>query len=152
VAVAASLSKTADLGATQRPSARPMPTAIPAPPFTILRPMWLPEPLTVREQPIPGPQPSDGAGVILGFDPHPDTLPSQVLMTLRETPKAASSAVAIPDPQVAQEMIGGHDVTIVRRGDTWVSLSWAQGDVALTLTNPARYTPDQLRRIVASVQ
>ncbi len=152
VTIAASLSKTADLGATQRPTARPTPTAIPAPPFTILRPAWLPEPLTVREQPIPGPQPSDGAGVILGFDPHPDTPPSQALMTLRETPKAATPAVATPDPQAAHEMIGGHDVTIVRRGEEWITLSWVQGDVALTLTNPARYTPDQLRRIVASVQ
>lgn len=152
VTVAASLSKTADLGATQQPTARPTPTAIPAPPFTILRPAWLPEPLTVREQPIPGPQPGIGAGVILGFDPHPDTPPSQALMTLREAPKAATPAVATPDPQAAQEMIGGHDVTIVRRGDAWVSLSWVQGDVALTLTNPARYTPDQLRQIVASVR
>jgi len=151
VTIAASLSKTADLGATQRPTARPTPTAIPAPPFTILRPAWLPEPLTVREQPILGSQPGTGAGVILGFDPHPDTLPSQALMTLRETPKAATLAVATPDPQAAHEMIGGHDVTIVRRGEEWVTLSWVQGDVALTLTNPARYTPDQLRQIVASV-
>ncbi|MGI8689547.1 MAG: hypothetical protein ACR2M3_13315 [Thermomicrobiales bacterium] len=58
-------------------------------------------------------------------------------------------------------------MTIVKRGDDWVTLAWAQGEIFLTLTNPydvppttnsfgpsshPRFRPDQLRQIVASVR
>jgi hypothetical protein len=76
-------------------------------------------------------------------------------------------ASAISDPQAVHETIEGHDVTIVKRGDDWVTLAWVQGDVFLRLTNPyalspttspfgpsshPHFTPDQLRQIVASVR
>lgn len=163
IRVAASMSVTADLGTTTIPSSRPTATAIPAPAFTILRPTYLPEPLTERQQFVASDVAGMGPGVVLGFS-RPNDSPQSALL-LREVPKAA--ATAISDPQAVHETIGGRDVTIVKRGDDWVTLAWVQGEVFLTLTNPytvppttspfgpsshPRFTPDQLRQIVASVR
>lgn len=54
VQVAASMSRTAELGVTELPARRPQP-AVPPPRFRVLRPEWLPEQMTVREETIPGP-------------------------------------------------------------------------------------------------
>lgn len=157
------MSETAELGPTTIPSSRPTATAIPAPAFTILRPTDLPEQLTERQQFVASDVAGVGPGVILGFS-RPNDSPQSTLL-LREIPRAA--APTISDPQAVHEMIGGRDATIVKRGDDWVTLAWVQGDVFLTLTNPygvpptispfgpsshPRFTPDQLRQIVASVR
>lgn len=152
--IAASMSQTADLGATALPAGRPE-AVVPAPRFTILRPTWLPEPMTVREQVLAGP-PELGSSVILGFDPRPADPPHAVL-TLHEMPGQQGPG-AVGDPQAGWERIGGHEVNVVRRGEGCVTLQWTQGEVALTLTNAydppgqLRYTCEQMRRIVESVR
>jgi len=154
--IAASMSRTADLANPQAPAGRPTPTPVPAPKFTILRPAWLPEPMTVSEQYEPG-SPEFGPWVTLGFDPHPNDAPHSVL-TLTEMPKAMISTVSQPDPQARQEKIGDYEVTIIYRGQNCMTLEWEVGELALTLINPydppgqPRYTCDQLRRIVESIQ
>lgn len=163
IRVAASMSETADLGTTTIPPSRPTATAIPAPAFTILRPTSLPEQLTERQQFVASDVAGVGPGVLLAFSRPND--PPQSALLLREVPRAA--ATAISDPQAVHELIGGRDVTIVKRGDDWVTLAWVQGDAFLRLTNPyavppttspfgpsshPRFTPDQLRQIVASVR
>ncbi|MBI2954940.1 MAG: zf-HC2 domain-containing protein [Chloroflexi bacterium] len=157
IKIAGSMSNIADLGRPETPAARPKPTPVPTPKFTILRPTWLPARMTVGEQYEPG-MPEHGSSVVLGFDPRPeDTQPHDVL-TLREMPKAQVGRRGNPDPQETHETIGGRDVTIVHRGDNCIALSWMQGDVALTLTNPydppgqPKYSCDDLRKIVASIQ
>lgn len=159
VKVAAAMSKTADLGRTEAPPARPIPTPVPPPAFAILRPTWLPEPMTVRQQEVPNPN-GPGSGVVLTFDPRPGDPPHAVL-TLREFPKGQAQAEPVEDPQATQEQLGGRQVTIVRRGGGCVAASWVQGDVALTLTNPydppgppgaVRYSCDQVRQIVGSIR
>lgn len=155
--IAASMSKTADLGPTARPTTRPSPTALPTPTFPVLRPSWLPEKLTVREQ-----VGSLGTGVApevtLTFDPRPNDKPHE-LLTLEERPASAGSG-GVVDSQVTHETIGGHAVAIVHRGQGCVSASWTQGGLSLTLTNPydppgppgaVRYSCDQLRRVIGSV-
>ena len=127
VKIAASMSKTADLGQTEMPKARPTPTPVPTPTFTLLRPTWLPEPMTVREQYEPG-SPEFGSWVTLGFDPRPGDEPHSVL-TLVEMPKAMISRGGSPDPQASQETIGGYDVTIVRRGQNCITLEWQVGEL-----------------------
>lgn len=73
VKIAVSMSKTADLGSIgSRPQPTPAPvlptpTPMPTPTFKVLRPTWLPEPMTVREQ-----VDLDFHVVTLGFDPQPD--------------------------------------------------------------------------------
>ena len=148
--IAASMSKTADLGKVEEPPARPTPTPLPPLQYKILRPAWLPEPMTVREQ-------RDGDVFTLGFDPRPNDAPHSVLM-LTEMPKDMISRGGSPDPQASQETIGGYDVTIVRRGQNCITLEWQVGELALTLTNPydppghPRYSCDQLRKIVESIR
>lgn len=159
VQIAASTSPTADLGPTEAPPARPTATPVPAPSFAILRPTWLPEPMTVREQYVPNPN-GPGSGVTLSFDPRPDDKPHD-LLTLSELPKGGEPLARVQDPQATTEQIGGREVVIVRRGQGCVTASWVQGEVALTLTNPydppgppgqVRYSCDQLRRIIESVR
>lgn len=156
VKIAASMSKTADLGEMERPTSRPTPTPLPPPQFRILRPTWLPEPMTVREEVQPG-LPEFGSMVIIGFDPRPDDEPHEVL-TLTEMPKAMIGPGGQPDPQARQEKIGDYKVTIIYRGQNCITLEWEVGDVHLTLTNPydppgqPRYTCEQLRQIVASIR
>ena len=150
VKIAASMSRTADLGKTEVSETRPTPTPLPTPSFTLLRPTWLPEPMTVREQ-------IDGQIVTLGFDPRPDDEPHSVL-TLSEIPTAMISKGGSPDPQASQETIGGYDVTIIRRGQNCITLEWEVGELHLTLSNPydppgyPRYSCDQLRKIVESIR
>ena len=155
--IAASMSTTESLGQMEPPAARPTATPVPAPPFTVLRPTWLPEPMTVREQYQPDPS-GRGSMIVIGFDPRPNDQPHGIL-TLREMAKeAVPGSGGKPDPEETRETIGGRDVRIVSRGEHWITLTWVQDDLALTLTNPydppgqPRYTPDQLRRIVESIQ
>lgn len=148
--VAASMSKTADLGKVEEPLARPTPTSLPPLQYKILRPTWFPEPMTVREQ-------RDGDVLALGFDPRPNDAPHSVL-TLMEMHQAMISPGGKPDPQTTHERIGGYDVTIIKRGQNCITLDWEVGDLHLTLTNPydppgqPRYSCDQLQKIVESIQ
>lgn len=87
--------------------------------------------------------------------------------TRAKTARSSPCPTVVSDPKAIDETIAGRDVTVVKRGDDWVTLSWTQGDIFLTLTSPydvlptigpfgpsshPRFTPDQLRRIVASVR
>ena len=126
------------------------PTPVPTPSFTILRPTWLPELATVREQ-------FDGQMVTLGFDPHPNDPPHEV-MTLMETPKSSITPGGSPDPQAGQEKIAGYDVTVIYRGQNCTMADWDSGDLHLTLTNTydppgqLRYTCEQMRKVIESIQ
>ncbi len=128
---------------------RPTPTTQPLK-YKILRPNWLPESMTVREQ-------RDGDITMLGFDPRPNDGPHDVL-TLREMPQAMILPGGNPDPQETHAQMGGHDVTIVQRGHNCITLTWNAGDLQLTLTNPydppghPRYSCDQLQKVVESVK
>jgi hypothetical protein len=159
VKIATSMSQTADVGQTEAPPARPTPTPVPAPGFAILRPTWLPEPMTVREQVVPN-RNGPGSGVKLTFDPRPGDKP-HALLTLEEFPVAPDRPAPVLGPQAGREQIGGREVTIGRRGEGCVTASWVQGEVALVLTNPydppgppgaVRYSCDQVRRIIESVR
>jgi len=153
--IAASMSKTADPDRPEEPPARPTPTPEPTPTFQVLRPTWLPEPLTVREEVQPG-SPENGPWVIITFGPRPEDEPHAVL-TLIEMPKAMLGEGGSPDPQATREVIGEREVTVIRRGGNCTALSWEEGDLALELTNAydppghLRYTCDQLRKIVESI-
>jgi hypothetical protein len=161
VRIAASVSKTAEIGSVQPRTARPTPTSLPSPAFKVLRPGWLPEQAEVREhvQDVPG----QGTGVVLAFDPRPNDQPHDVL-TLHEAPapkEAPAQNGPVNDPQATRETIGGRDVTIIRRGDGCVTALWTQVGVALTLINPydppglpgqVRYSCDQFKQIIESVR
>lgn len=155
--IAASMSATASLGETELPITRPTPTPVPAPKFTILRPTWLPEPMTVREQYEAGPE-AYGSSVIIGFDPRPNDREPHSVLLLTERPKAMVGSKGQPDPQEIHENIGGHEVTIIKRGDNCITYWWEVGEVALSLTNPydppghPRYSCDELRRVVESIR
>lgn len=148
--IAASMSKTANLGKVEPVLVRPTPTPLPPLSYKILRPTWLPEQMTVREQ-------RDGDTITLGFDPRPNDAPHNVL-TLTEMPKSMISPSGKPDPQETREQIGGRTVTIIKRGQNCITLTWDVGELNLTLTNPydppgqPRYSCEQLRKIVESVQ
>ncbi len=155
--IAASMSTTESLGQVEPPAARPTATPVPAPPFTVLRPTWLPEQMTLREQYEPGPG-GRGSMVVMGFDPRPNDQPHGILMLREMVKEAVPSSGGKPDPEETRETIGGKDVTIISRGEHWITLTWVQNGLALTLTNPydppgqPRYAPDQLRRIVESIR
>ncbi len=123
---------------------------MPTPAFTVLRPSWLPEPMTVREQ-------VNGDIVLLGFDPQPDD-GGGALLTLREVPLRIISEGGSADPQATQERIGDHDVTVVHRGQSCITYTWDAGDLPLTLSNPyvstgeARYACEEMWLIVESVR
>ena len=138
--------------------AKPTPTVLPAPSFTALRPTWLPEQMKVVDQLQPD-WTGRGTEVVIGFDPRPeDQKPHGVLLLSEIRKESAPPPAPKPDPGEIHETIAGRDVTIIMRGNDWITLSWVQGDVALTLTNPydppghPRYTPEQLTRIVESVR
>jgi outer membrane lipoprotein-sorting protein len=149
--IAAALSSTADLDKTELPHHRPLPRPLPPPQFRVLRPTWLPEPVTVREEYIEGAT-GHGSGIVIGFDPRPGDRPHEVLR-LREVPEADE-----PATDGARERIAGRDVTVVRRGEDCVHFAWTEGDVRLTLSNPydppghLRYSCQQLRRVVESIR
>jgi outer membrane lipoprotein-sorting protein len=132
------------------PSAPTTATSIPTPAFNILRPSWLPEPMTVTEQ-------VEGEMITLGFDPHPND-PPHAVMTLMERLKASISAGGSPDPQARQEQIAGHEVTIIYRGQNCTMFDWDQGELHLTLSNAydppgqLRYTCEQMRKVVESIR
>lgn len=132
------------------PSAPTTATPNPTPAFSILRPSWLPEPMTVTEQ-------VEGEMITLGFDPHPNDPPHPVV-TLMERPKASISAGGSPDPQARQEQIAGYDVTVIYRGENCTMFDWDQGELHLTLSNTydppgqLRYTCEQMRQIIESIR
>ncbi len=155
--IAASMSDTAELGATQAPPTPPTPTLVPAPSFNILRPTWLPEKMTVTERNVPTPN-GNGAGIEIRFDPRPNDGPHDAL-TLTEMPQEFFEE--INDPRAVQQNIGGRAVTIIKIGEGCVMYSWVQGDVALLLTNPydppgapgqVRYSCAVMERVIASVR
>lgn len=162
--IASSMSKTPDLGTVAIPATRPTPTPIPTPAYRILRPTWLPEPMTEREQ-IRSDSPGVGPLVELGFAPRPNDKP-HMLLTLSERPLpnnvgAAQATPATADPQGTHEIINGRDVTIIRRGQGCVTATWNQDGLSLTLTNPydppgppgaVRYSCEQFRKIIASIR
>ncbi len=151
IKIAASMSKTAELGQVQVPDARSSPTPVPPPTFKVLRPTWFPEPMKVFEQ-------FDGSIVTLGLDPHPDsdTTP-HARMTLTEMPKSLGSGGS-SDPQATQEKIGPYQVTIIHRGQGCTMMEWEAGELALSLSNvydppgQLRYTCEQMRKLVESIQ
>lgn len=154
ITIAAAMSSTAELGKTEPPPARPTSTPVPAPAFTILRPTWLPEEMTTREEFVTGSR--NGSGVQIFFDPHPGGDPHDVL-TLTQLPQT-SGATDIQDPQAVKRTIGGHTVTIVKRGEDCISYFWTQDNVDLTLTNAydppghVRYSCEQMDKIVESIK
>ncbi|MEJ2711254.1 MAG: hypothetical protein P8074_26840 [Anaerolineales bacterium] len=149
IKIAASMSRTADLGEIEERTPLFTPTQAAEMPFGLLLPTWLPEDAT-RSVRI------DGEIVTLGFDPHPDDAPHSVL-TLMEMPAALFVPGGDPDPQAIREQIGEYEVTIIWRGQDCITLEWNVGDLHLQLTNPydppgqPRYSCDQMRRIVASI-
>lgn len=94
--------------------------------------------------------------VVLKFDHRPDD-ESNAMLTLIEQ-KATAGSGEVNDPQATVEQIGGHDVTVVRRGDSCTMMSWEQEGVSLSLTNaydpPGEilYSCEEMRRIVESVE
>lgn len=155
--VAASMSPTAELGQVEPPAPRPTPTPVPAPKFTVLRPTWLPEPMTAREQYLPDPT-GRGTELVIGFDPRPEDKKPHGVLILKEMSKGAMPTGLKPDPEETLENIEGREVRVISRGENWITLTWVQGDVALILENPydppghPRYTPDELRRVVESIR
>ena len=158
VKIAASMSKTAELGpAEPRPeptpaAAPPTPTPMPTPAFEVLRPTWLPEAMRVEEQ-------VQGDIVTLGFDSHPAGDPPHAVLTLTEMPGRIISEGGAPDPQQSTETIGEHEVTVIRRGaENCVTFTWDAGNLRLTLTNAydppgqLKYSCEQLRKVVASIR
>jgi outer membrane lipoprotein-sorting protein len=157
VKIAASMSKTADLGRVELVRVRPTPTPVPPPTFPILRPNWLPEAMSVQEEDRQLSTPDGPASSVwLHFDAT-STADSRDALQLLERPKDSA-----PDrqnvPGTIHETIGGHDVTIGRRGENCMNASWVQGEIALTLLNSydgvdhVRYSCDVVRKVVESVR
>jgi hypothetical protein len=156
--IAASVSETAPLG----PVAAPRLTPTPALTWPILRPHYLPEPMSVSEQ-ILGAG-SGAAGVMLVYTPRARGWNRAYQgLTLSETPQTEANGQPLPDPGATQETIGGRRVTVIRRTfsghpPAFVSFVWTQRGVALHLDNAfqpgntLRYTCAQLRAVVASVR
>lgn len=156
--IAASMSSTAEVGATEPPPAQPTPTPVPVPSFAVLRPTFLPEKMTITEASVPAPS-QNGSGVEIRFDPHPDGTAHDVL-TLTEFPRALAET-EVSDPQAVNQNIGGRTVTVIKRGAGCVSYHWVQGELAVTLTNPydppgepgqVRYGCEVMELIIASIE
>lgn len=153
--IAASMSKTAKLGPTEPRPSQPSQSP-PTPDFPILRPGWLPASVKrVDEEHQTDPWRGE-TDVILSFDHRPEDDEHEAL-TLMEQKAGATGGEAIPDPQATTERIGGREVTVVRRADACITMSWEQDGLSLTLTNaydpPGQilYPCEQMRRIVGSV-
>ena len=137
--------------------ARVIPTPVSPPPFAILRPKWLPEPMSDREEHR---QLSTTHGPVnsatLHFDATSGTDPRDALLLLERPRDRAHDPQNVPG--TIHETIGGHDVSIGRRGEACMNLSWVQGEVALTLVNSydgvdhVRYSCDIVRRVVESMR
>ncbi|MFN8466498.1 MAG: hypothetical protein U0X20_13155 [Caldilineaceae bacterium] len=153
--IAASMSATADLAFEPRPQPTPAPvlptpTPMPTPSFAVQRPTWLPEEMKSSEQ-------VDGSVVSMGFVPAGGN--SHGALTLVQAPATASDEPGVVDPQASQESIGGHDVTVIRRGaDHCVTYTWLAGGLRLTLTNvydppgELKYSCEQMQQIVAGIR
>lgn len=156
--IAASMSSTAELGATEPPPAQPTATPVPPASFTILRPSFLPEKMTITEVNI-ATSSQNGSGVEIRFDPHPDGTPHD-LLTLTEFPQALADT-NVTDPQAVKQSISGRQVTVIKRGAGCVTYQWVQNGLALTLANPydppgepgqVRYGCDVMEQIIASIE
>lgn len=153
--IAASLNKTAELGRTEAPPARPTPAPLPAPKFKILKPSWLPEPMTMQQDYQKAP-PEFGSWVALTFLPKGADQPRTPLILL-EKPKGLVTSGS-SNPQATQQKIGGNDVSVTRTARECSTYEWNVGDVHLSLANPynvsgsARYTCDQMAKIVESIR
>lgn len=163
LAIAGLLTKTGDIGTTKLVT-RPTPTPIPPARFTPLRPAWLPEPMTVSEQPSPG-TPDLGSGIVLSYAPHGSTIPT---LTLRELPAALfrSESSMNPSQPVSHEVIGERAVTILLHQTLTSqdpqtigcrSFAWTDQGLGFELSNgytpdgKLRYSCDELRQVVASI-
>lgn len=157
IAIAGTMSKTANLGKTQVVTIRPTATPLPTPGFTIQRPTWLPEALTAQVTHESDGASDHGTEVQISYDRTSGDHAKDVL-TLSEVPSAVVKGGPV-DSQQTHETIDGHDVTIVHRGGGCTMLTWTQNDVFLTLTNSydeptqkLRYSCDQLRHVVKSTR
>jgi outer membrane lipoprotein-sorting protein len=150
ITIAASMSRTGDLGEIVERSKITKPTQTSELLFDPLLPAWLPEEMSKDIR-------VDGEIITIGFDPRPDDAPHSVL-TLVEMPTALVMPGGAPDPQETREQIGEYDVSIIWRGQDCITLEWNVDDLYLQLTNPydppgePRYSCDQLRRIVGSIR
>ena len=153
VKMAASMSKTADLGRTVATPPRPTSSALPPPAFAILHPAWLPGPLALREEYPRAAGPTGPASyAILHFDAPSGDNPQDALLLI-EQPQALAANPATVEPGGVHETIGGRDVTIGYRGAACMNMTWVDGGIVLTLVNSysppgqPRYSCDQLRQI-----
>jgi hypothetical protein len=146
------------LGQTQEPLPPPTPTPLPELSFTVLRPSYLPEEMTVTENKIPGPN-GQGAGIEIHFDPHPQDGPHDTL-TLTEYPKDLVGTQPIA-PDAVTVRIGGRGVTLTKIGEGCVNYSWVQDNLALNLTNAydppgepgqVRYSCEEMEKVIASIE
>lgn len=138
--------------------ALPPPTPMPTPTFRVLRPTWLPEPMTVHQE-------MEGNTFTLGFEPQTDA-DLQGWLTLRQTPLELTSGDTRPaigrgivtNLQVTTDEIGGHTVTVTYAGEGCIIYTWDAAGLRLSLSNvydlqgQPRYTCEQMRRIVESVR
>ncbi|PZR96694.1 MAG: hypothetical protein DLM69_10470, partial [Candidatus Chloroheliales bacterium] len=154
--IAASMSKSAELGATELPATRPTPTPA-QPAFTLLHPAWLPEQnMSVSEWPDPG-SPQPGANIVLSFDTPATLGQPHIPLTLREI-KRGVYAEGLPDPQATRERVNGQNLFITQLGADCVRITWTRNDVDLTLTNAydvqarPRYSCTQMERVAGSVR
>ncbi len=155
IGIGNSTSKTADLGQTQPPPVRPTAASLPAPKFQILQPAWLPEAMT-RQQDYQAAPPEIGSWVVWTFLPTGADMPRTPLL-LMEKPQALMTN-SVPNPQASIVKIGNYSVTVTRTESECSSYDWDAGSVHLTLQNSynmsgaARYTCDQMTRIIESIQ
>ncbi len=128
----------------------PSPTPMPTPTFRVLRPTWLPEPMTVHER-------VQGNIVTLGFDPQPGDGLHDVL-ALYEMPLSLTSGGGSDNLQATREQIGEYMVTVTRDERGCGFYAWDTAGLRLTLSNvydlqgQPRYTCEQMRKIVESVR
>ncbi len=161
--IAASMSSSAPLGTVELPPqptpapSLPTPTPMPTPAFALLRPTWLPEPMAVREQ-------VEGDSVSMGFVPVSGSQDGHGALTLMQMPQPlaeepSAEDIGVSDPQASREQIGGHDVTVIRRGaNNCVTYMWNAAGLQLILSNvydppgQLKYTCDQMQQIVAGIR
>ncbi len=155
--IAANMSRTAGLGPTAPVPARPSPAAIATPAFAILRPAWLPDGLTEREEVAQQPGPDGPVSyALLHYNPAESTGPTDALLLI-EQPAALAPPLVTAVPGTTPQTIGGHMVTVDTRGGACTTLSWIEGDVYLQLVNSyddagnIRYSCADMQHIVQSV-
>lgn len=150
LAIAASMSQSAELGVTRLMSIEvvgtPVELAVTTP---ILHPTWLPEPMAVAER-------QTGTTVTLLFFPR---LRDDVFIPLRleVVPVGTATSWRNPYPSATPATIGNRAVSIYGTADYCAALSWVEGGLEYTLIHgpgmgQQPYTCDQLRTIVASMR